>query len=85
MPPALIGSLLAYLIANGVAMRDVRISSLKAAVSEIPAREPAFIQAAPAVAPAPPSEKAPFPEERYIRARANPGERFRDFILRIRG
>ena len=24
-------------------------------------------------------------EERYIRARANPGERFRDFILRIRG
>ena len=51
VPPALIGSLLAYLIANGVAMRDVRISPLKVAAPEIPAREPAFIQAAPVVDP----------------------------------
>ena len=57
VPPAIVGSLLAYLIANGVAMRDVRISPLKAATPEVPAREPAPTQAPPVALPPPPPEK----------------------------
>jgi hypothetical protein len=61
VPPALAGPLLAYLIANGVAMRDVRISSLKAATPEVPTREPAPTCPLPSVVePARPLEgKAP--------------------------
>ena len=61
VPPVLAGSLLAYLIANGVAMRDVRISPLKAALPEAPAREPVPAQAASVVLSAPPPKEDTFP------------------------
>jgi hypothetical protein len=57
VPPAIVGSLLAYLIANGIAMKNVRISPLKAAAPEAPARETAPIQAASVALPAPLPEK----------------------------
>lgn len=57
VPPVLVGSLLAYLIANGVAMRGVRISPLNASAPKAPEEKPAPVQALPVVLPAPPPEK----------------------------
>ena len=51
VPPAIVGPLLAYLVANGVGMSDIRVRPLNVSASEAPAKSTEPFPPAPPVSP----------------------------------